>query len=291
MSAPAIVSIVRGPDFECEFSNLAHRQLYGGRDVLGVPGLVARRDAGDPRDVRARPLDRADGRGQRVPDLVRLARRRHAGAALLQLHRGAAARPDGQDRGAPVVLDRRDRPGADARGDRESVARAGEAPRERAHGADRRRDREPGEGRLPGDRVARAPDASQRHPRLDRGRPASGAEGARAGARDHRTQRARADADHRGRARRVADRRRQAPARHRRGGRGGGHRGRARDRAPGGGGPGGRALGRRRRRRDHRRRRRSAAAGRLERPVERHQVHARRRATSIWRPRGWGSGS
>jgi signal transduction histidine kinase/DNA-binding response OmpR family regulator len=37
MSAPAIVSIVRGPEFECEFSNLAHRHLYGGRDVLGVP--------------------------------------------------------------------------------------------------------------------------------------------------------------------------------------------------------------------------------------------------------------
>jgi signal transduction histidine kinase/DNA-binding response OmpR family regulator len=37
MSAPAVVSIVRGPEFECEFSNLAHRQLYGGRDVLGVP--------------------------------------------------------------------------------------------------------------------------------------------------------------------------------------------------------------------------------------------------------------
>ncbi len=37
MTAPAIVSIVRGPDLECEFSNVAHRQLYGGRDVLGVP--------------------------------------------------------------------------------------------------------------------------------------------------------------------------------------------------------------------------------------------------------------
>ncbi len=37
MSAPAIVSIVRGPDFECEFSNLAHRQLFGDRDVLGLP--------------------------------------------------------------------------------------------------------------------------------------------------------------------------------------------------------------------------------------------------------------
>ena len=37
MSAPAIVSIVRGPDFECEFSNLAHRQLFGDRNLLGVP--------------------------------------------------------------------------------------------------------------------------------------------------------------------------------------------------------------------------------------------------------------
>ncbi len=35
LSAPAIVSIVRGPDFVCEFSNLAHRQLFGGRDVIG----------------------------------------------------------------------------------------------------------------------------------------------------------------------------------------------------------------------------------------------------------------
>ncbi len=37
MSAPAIVSIVRGPEFVCEFSNLAHRALFGGRDVLGRP--------------------------------------------------------------------------------------------------------------------------------------------------------------------------------------------------------------------------------------------------------------
>ncbi len=37
MSAPAVVSIVRGPAFECEFSNLAHRALYGGRDLIGVP--------------------------------------------------------------------------------------------------------------------------------------------------------------------------------------------------------------------------------------------------------------
>ena len=37
MSAPAIVSIVRGPDFTCEFSNLAHRQLFGDRDVIGRP--------------------------------------------------------------------------------------------------------------------------------------------------------------------------------------------------------------------------------------------------------------
>jgi signal transduction histidine kinase/DNA-binding response OmpR family regulator len=37
MSAPAIVSILRGPAFVCEFSNLAHRQLFGGRDVTGRP--------------------------------------------------------------------------------------------------------------------------------------------------------------------------------------------------------------------------------------------------------------
>ena len=37
MSAPAVVSILRGPDLLCEFSNLAHRQLFGGRDVIGRP--------------------------------------------------------------------------------------------------------------------------------------------------------------------------------------------------------------------------------------------------------------
>jgi signal transduction histidine kinase/DNA-binding response OmpR family regulator len=37
MSAPAIVSIVRGPDFVCDFSNLAHRQLFAGRDLVGRP--------------------------------------------------------------------------------------------------------------------------------------------------------------------------------------------------------------------------------------------------------------
>ncbi len=37
MSVPAIVSIVRGPDFVCEFSNAAHRELFGGRDVIGRP--------------------------------------------------------------------------------------------------------------------------------------------------------------------------------------------------------------------------------------------------------------
>ena len=37
MSAPAIVSIVRGPNFACQFSNLAHRHLFGDRDVVGRP--------------------------------------------------------------------------------------------------------------------------------------------------------------------------------------------------------------------------------------------------------------
>ncbi len=37
MSAPAVVSIVRGPRFVCEFSNLAHRHLFADRDVLGTP--------------------------------------------------------------------------------------------------------------------------------------------------------------------------------------------------------------------------------------------------------------
>jgi signal transduction histidine kinase/DNA-binding response OmpR family regulator len=36
MSAPAIVSIVRGPAFTCEFSNLAHKKLFGD-DVAGRP--------------------------------------------------------------------------------------------------------------------------------------------------------------------------------------------------------------------------------------------------------------
>ena len=35
MSVPAIVSIVRGPEFTCEFSNLAHRRLFGDQDVVG----------------------------------------------------------------------------------------------------------------------------------------------------------------------------------------------------------------------------------------------------------------
>jgi signal transduction histidine kinase/DNA-binding response OmpR family regulator len=37
MSAPAIVCIVRGPAFVCEFSNLAHRRLFGDQDVVGRP--------------------------------------------------------------------------------------------------------------------------------------------------------------------------------------------------------------------------------------------------------------
>ena len=37
LSAPAIVSIVSGPEFVCEFSNLAHRQLLAGREIIGRP--------------------------------------------------------------------------------------------------------------------------------------------------------------------------------------------------------------------------------------------------------------
>jgi|CZKU01.1.fsa_nt_gi signal transduction histidine kinase/DNA-binding response OmpR family regulator len=40
MSVPAIVSIVRGPDFACEFSNLAHRRLFGDQDVVGKPAAA-----------------------------------------------------------------------------------------------------------------------------------------------------------------------------------------------------------------------------------------------------------
>ncbi len=59
---------------------------------------------------RAR-VDGADGRRQRVPDLLRLARRRQAERRFFNFTRRAAARPDRQDRGAPLVRDRRDRPG------------------------------------------------------------------------------------------------------------------------------------------------------------------------------------
>ncbi len=37
MEAPAIVCIVGGASFVCEFSNLAHQHLFGGRDVVGRP--------------------------------------------------------------------------------------------------------------------------------------------------------------------------------------------------------------------------------------------------------------
>ncbi len=61
MTAPAIVSIVHGPDFECEFSNLAHRQLYGHRDVLGVPAA----SLGAPPEILAM-FERARSTGQTV---------------------------------------------------------------------------------------------------------------------------------------------------------------------------------------------------------------------------------
>jgi signal transduction histidine kinase/DNA-binding response OmpR family regulator len=37
MTAPAVVTILRGPHFVCEFANMAHRQLFGGRDLVGRP--------------------------------------------------------------------------------------------------------------------------------------------------------------------------------------------------------------------------------------------------------------
>ena len=216
MSAPAIVSIVRGPDFECEFSNLAHRALFGGRDVIGVPAsslgatpeilsmFERARATGQTVAASEYPIS-CDWRGDGKPE------RRFFNFTAEPL-RGPTGKIEELLWFAIDVTDQVLT--------REAVEKAS---RERARllesertARDRRRDREPREGRLPGDGVPRAPDAAQRHPRVDRRRPAPGAQGARASARHHRAQRPRADAHHRGRPRRLAHRRRQAPARHRR---------------------------------------------------------------------------
>ena len=139
---------------------------------------------------------------------------------------------------------------------------------------------QPPEGRVPGDAVARAPHAAQRHSRLDphaaRRSPQRG--GAPARPRADRPQRPRAGAAGQRPRRHVADDDRQAADRARAAAARADPGERARKRAAGGAGQGHHdphRLGRRRRQRPGRRD--PAAAGAVEPAVERRQVHAGRR--------------
>ena len=133
-------------------------------------------------------LPDAGGAGARQPGPGVAGRGAHRRAAAQQ--RAAA----GRDRGAPA---RRERAGGAARA-RASAARPG-------------RGAQPPQGRVPGHHVARAAHAAQRDLRLDHAaaHPAPGRGDAGAGARDHRAQRPRAEAAHRGSARCLAHRHRQ----------------------------------------------------------------------------------